>query len=155
MKHKSIVITNSTKQKIPERYFLFMFSQFLEFYAVQNKNIFVSLIIVGEKKIQSLNKEHRGINKPTDVLSFPIDITSTTLFKEVQKSSKEILLGDIYLCPRFIDKNINSYPIPLKSKTRAYQYLFLHSLLHLVGLDHHTDKEHASWEKIITTIWPF
>jgi probable rRNA maturation factor len=92
----------------------------------------VELSIISEEEITSLNKEYRGVEEATDVLSFP---TFQNL-GEIEKVPKEIdfLLGSILICP-----------------AKAYIYnesliqLTHHGLLHLLGFDHETDLD--SWNR--------
>jgi len=72
--------------------------------------------IVEEAVIHQLNLEHRRIDKPTDVLSFPVDGSGPTF------GPRE--LGDIVVCPPFCE-----------SVERA----IVHGALHLVEMDHETD----------------
>ncbi len=86
--------------------------------------------LVTREEIQALNKEHRGLDEATDVLSFP---TSTALSRLAAKETQdEVLLGTIIICP----EKAEIYKESLAE-------LVLHGLLHLYGFDHETDLE--SW----------
>ncbi len=76
----------------------------------------VDIKIVSKDEIQSLNKKYRHLNKPTDVLSFPL------FDKPPQKSDEMILLGDIVICPEMAADDI--------------LFLIKHSTLHLLGYHH-------------------
>ena len=76
----------------------------------------VAVAFVEEEEIQRLNHEHRDRDKPTDVLSFPVDGAGPTA------GPRE--LGDIVLCPPYCE-----------SVERA----IVHGALHLVGMDHEVD----------------
>jgi probable rRNA maturation factor len=71
---------------------------------------------VGAGEIAELNGEHRGIESPTDVLSFPIDATAPTA------GPRE--LGDVVICPEH---------------TEDLTEAVVHGVLHLCGMDHETD----------------
>lgn len=71
--------------------------------------------VVDEARIQELNREFRGKDKPTDVLSFPVD---------EEDGPGPVELGDVFLCP---DYCVN--------ETEAV----VHGILHLCGYDHETD----------------
>ena len=71
---------------------------------------------VGEEAIRALNAEHRGLDEPTDVLSFPIDETGPA------PGPRE--LGDVVICP-----------VHTEDLTEAV----VHGVLHLCGYDHETD----------------
>ncbi len=91
----------------------------------------VSISLVGDKKIQSLNEKWRGKRTPTDVLSFPIDSPG---------DPGPFLLGDIVVGARQALSDAREEGVPLDDKLRE---LILHSLLHLMGFDHETGPEDA------------
>jgi probable rRNA maturation factor len=72
--------------------------------------------LVGERRIRDLNREHRGIDAPTDVLSFPVD--------EAAPAAGPRELGDVVICPEH---------------TRDLVEAVVHGVLHLCGHDHETD----------------
>jgi len=72
--------------------------------------------IVGDSRIHELNREFRGKDKPTDVLSFPVD--------EDGPSAGPRELGDVVVCPEYCE-----------NVTEAV----VHGVLHLCGHDHETD----------------
>jgi probable rRNA maturation factor len=71
---------------------------------------------VGEDRIAELNREHRGVEGPTDVLSFPVD------GEDVAVGPRE--LGDVVICP---------------PRTADLREAIVHGVLHLTGMDHETD----------------
>lgn len=83
-----------------------------------NPHSAVNVEFTTAEKIRHLNKKYRKIDKPTDVLSFPI----WKNLEEIPKTGK-VLLGDIIICPSEGDGNL--------------QNLVEHSLKHLVGIHHH------------------
>ena len=74
--------------------------------------------IVGAARIQELNRDHRGKDKPTDVLSFPID--------ELGPAAGPRELGDVAICPELCDDMTLAETV-------------VHGVLHLCGHDHETD----------------
>ena len=97
--------------------------------------VFLSVFVVGEKKIEELNRKFRGQGKPTTVLSFPQDEPLKQHFP-----SGKIVLGDIFLCPSVIRKKFG--------QEKLY-WLFWHGLLHLLGLTHRQMEKYAPlWRKI-------
>ncbi len=84
----------------------------------------IELLIVDNKEIQKLNKEYRGINKPTDVLSFPLTDTP------------QAPLGSIVIS---IDKAKEAATEYGHTLDEEIALLFIHGLLHLLGYDHETD----------------
>ena len=86
-----------------------------------------SIIFVNEIEIQDINKEYRGINKVTDVISFALEDNSTMVNNDIR------VLGDIYICiPRMLEQAEN-YGHSVK---RELSFLTVHGLLHLLGYDH-------------------
>jgi probable rRNA maturation factor len=76
----------------------------------------LAIELVAPERIRALNREHRGIDEPTDVLSFPLDGAAVTV------GPREI--GDVVICPEH---------------TRDLQEAVVHGVLHLAGHDHETD----------------
>lgn len=85
----------------------------------------VELIICDAKTIHALNLEHRGIDKPTDVLSFPIE--------DFPHSPLGAIVINYELA---FEKAKELHHAPEEETT----LLFIHGLLHLLGFDHETDK---------------
>ncbi len=84
----------------------------------------IELIIVGNEEIKNINKEHRGIDKATDVLSFPIS------------HIEHMPLGSIIIS---IDKAIEVANNLKHSIDNEITLLFIHGILHLLGYNHETD----------------
>ena len=97
-------------------------------------NELIEDVAVTKDRIHSLNKKHRGIDRPTDVLSFPlIDYETETIPEE-----GKIYLGDIVLCPEKAAEQSEEYGHSIK---REIAFLTAHSMLHLLGYDHMTPEE--------------
>ncbi len=97
---------------------------------LQEAHIDVSIHTVGEKKIRTLNRTFRGIDKATDVLSFPID--------EPVHITEESDAGDIFLCPQYIQKQARRFDVPFLEEVAR---MLVHGILHLRGYDHVTKKQ--------------
>ena len=82
----------------------------------------LSLVFIGDTRSQKLNIEHRGKNKPTNILSFPLSDTDGEIFINLNLAYKE--------APTF-----------KRSKTNFIAFLFIHGLHHLKGLDHGSTME--------------
>lgn len=112
-----------------------------------NKPTLVNVIIVGNKKMQTLNYQYRHKNKPTDILSFSYD------YQNLAKIIKQNILGDIYISYQKILLQANKYH---HSVMREWCYLFAHGLLHLLGYDHQTKNDEKKMndlsEKIMSRI---
>eukprot|EP00055_Hartaetosiga_balthica_P009835 m.40313 g.40313 ORF g.40313 m.40313 type:complete len:198 (-) comp6917_c0_seq1:414-1007(-) len=110
---------------------------------VEKHDMSVSFVAIGE--MQELNNTFRGIDEPTDVLSFPFmddedDKLSTSLSESV------LDLGDVYICPEEVASRKN----PNTSMEDELKVIVVHGLLHLCGFDHkqdHEAKEMASMEE--------
>jgi probable rRNA maturation factor len=107
----------------------------LEAEGLDHENMEVSLTFVDAKEIQQLNSAYRGIDQVTDVLSFP-------QFESPSEIPKEgyILLGDVVIC---IDKALEQAETYGHSPERELLYLFVHSMFHLLGYDHHSEEEQS------------
>ena len=88
----------------------------------------VSVTFTDNAHIKEINREHRGIDAPTDVLSFP-------LFEE---SPTGIMLGDIVLSLERCAAQAEEFG---HSFRRECAFLTVHSTLHLLGYDHETGEE--------------
>ena len=99
----------------------------------------VSVSFAMKDEIKSMNKRYRGIDKVTDVLSFP----QFADLNEVPEEG-EILLGDVMLCIEVAMEQAREYG---HSQERELLYLFTHSILHLLGYDHMDDEEKAVMRK--------
>lgn len=91
----------------------------------------VSITFVDKDEIHQLNKEFRKVDRPTDVLSFPMD---TDFIVE----GVDAMLGDIVICMDVAKEQANDLG---HSLDREIMYLTCHSTLHLLGYDHMTDDE--------------
>lgn len=98
------------------------------------KNAIFSIIFVGEKEIQEINKNYRGINKVTDVISFAFEDTKNYQNNQIR------VLGEIYICIPRMEEQANSYG---HSKKRELSFLVVHGILHLLGYDHKTKEEES------------
>ena len=101
----------------------------------------ISLLFVDNEEIREINKETRGIDKATDVLSFPmLDYPKDKVFKEVYKDTKfneiyldgdELVLGDMVLSLERAKEQSIEYN---HSFNREVCYLVVHSILHLIRI---------------------
>lgn len=98
------------------------------------ENVEVSLSIVDKDEIHILNRDYRDVDRPTDVLSFPMDEEGFD-----QEGNPILLLGDIVICLDVAKDQAEDFGHCLE---REIMYLICHSTLHLLGYDHieETDK---------------
>lgn len=94
----------------------------------------IELLVVQNDEIQQLNKEHRKIDKATDVLSFPMDFDFPNM-----------PLGSIVISTDFVEEKSKEYG---HSFNEEFSLLFIHGILHLLGFDHEVDDgEHRAKEE--------
>ncbi|MSU55235.1 MAG: rRNA maturation RNase YbeY [Candidatus Taylorbacteria bacterium] len=84
---------------------------------VLGKEYELSLVFVNRSTIKKLNKEHRKIDKATDILSFPLSKSAGEIFINLEESKKEAIK---------FDREIENF----------ISFLFIHGLVHLEGFDH-------------------
>lgn len=114
----------------------------------------VSILITGNEEIHEINLEQRGIDRPTDVLSFPMTEYETPGdFEFLEEDgadcfdpdSGELLLGDIVISADKVLAQAEEYGHSVK---REYAFLLAHSILHLVGYDHMEEEEAKQMEAL-------
>lgn len=114
----------------------------------------VNVIFTDSDGIKEINKLHRGINSPTDVLSFPMcefeqigdfDSLEANPLDYFNQDSGELILGDIILN---IDRIVSQAEEFGHTKRREAAFLTAHSMLHLFGYDHMEDEERIIMEKL-------
>lgn len=90
----------------------------------------INVTFVDEKEINEINLEFRGIDSPTDVLSFPLGENG---IYDVNPESGAKMLGDVVIC---VHKAFEQAELYGHSPEREIAYLTVHSVLHLLGYDH-------------------
>ena len=103
----------------------------------QAENISVSLSFVDEEEIREMNSSFRDRDSVTDVLSFPM-YENTEDIKEELENDREVSLGDVVICSGRMISQAAEYG---HSQDRELVYLFVHSMLHLMGYDHMEDDD--------------
>ena len=113
----------------------------------------VNLVLTSDEEIRRINQQFRGIDAPTDVLSFPgIPFETPGNLQELTDNetahknpdSGNIMLGDIMICVPRVFSQAAAYGHSVK---REYAFLFAHSMLHLMGYDHMEPDEAQVMEK--------
>jgi probable rRNA maturation factor len=114
----------------------------------EQENMEISLSFVDLDTIEELNTNYRGVEAPTDVLSFP-------LIEDFDKVDfhEDVLLGDVVICMDKVRSQAEEFG---HSEARETVYLFVHSLCHLLGYDHIDDDDKAEMrsleEKVMSQI---
>lgn len=119
----------------------------------------VNVVLTDNEGIREVNREARGIDSPTDVLSFPnVDFESSGLFEIAEDceadyfdpDTGELILGDIMISIDKVKEQAENYGHGLR---REFAFLVAHSMLHLCGYDHMEESEakvmEAKQEKIL------
>lgn len=106
-------------------------------------NAEISITFVDDEQIKQINYEYRKIDKPTDVLSFPIlefDDDGNIINSEYDEDleSDYIVMGDIVISLERAQKQAHEFE---HSLIREVGFLTVHSMLHLLGYDHVNDEE--------------
>ena len=111
-------ITNKTRSTLPRVPFVNIKNTAL------GKDYSLSLVFIGEKKSKELNFSYRGKNKPTNILSFPLNKKS----------------GEIFITLSVVKKQLKKFDRKFEN---LVAFLFIHGLMHLKGLDHSSTMERA------------
>lgn len=111
-----------------------------------------NLLLTDDRGIHEINREQRGIDHPTDVLSFPMtEYENPGMFDFLEEADDcfhpetgELMLGDIVISGDKVFEQAENYG---HSALREFAFLVVHSLLHLTGFDHMQESEAAVMEK--------
>ena len=99
------------------------------------RNCELSVTLTDDERIHALNREYRGIDRPTDVLSFPMYSFSDG---DAPPEEGEFTLGDVVISVERAEAQAKEYG---HSTRREIAFLTVHSILHLLGWDHETSPE--------------
>ena len=105
------------------------------------RTIEISVVLTGDEQVRELNAKWRQKDKPTNVLSFPLaedaDLRAATV------AGPELLLGDIVVAQGVCENEAEAKGITLADHAT---HLLVHGTLHLLGYDHHDDREAEDME---------
>ena len=112
----------------------------------------VNLLLTMNDDIQEMNQNFRDIDRPTDVLSFPMvdyeEAGNFDFLEDVMEAfhpeSGELMLGDIVISKEKVISQAEEYGHSIE---REYAFLIAHSMLHLFGYDHMEDDERIAMEQ--------
>ncbi len=101
----------------------------------------LSLVLTDDAAIRVLNRDHRNLDKPTNVLSFPQD--------DPEAEAYGPLLGDIVVAHETVAREADEEGISFRDH---FLHMIVHGFLHLVGYDHMNDDEAEEMEGLETAI---
>lgn len=112
----------------------------------------VNLLLTMNNEIHEMNRQFREIDRPTDVLSFPmVDYEEPGEFDFLEEAMEyfnpetgELMLGDIVISKEKVIAQAEEYGHSIE---REYAFLIAHSMLHLFGYDHMEEEERAVMEQ--------
>jgi len=141
----------------PPRHLLQQWAQ-AAWQGAENEQPVLSLRIVSSAESQQLNHDYRGKNKPTNVLSFPMNISekisgnvSADMPAELLEamvedfSQTEMMLGDLAICADVVNSEANQQGKSLQSH---WAHMVIHGMLHLQGFDHIDDAQAEEMESL-------
>ncbi|UCU26787.1 rRNA maturation RNase YbeY [Mycoplasma anserisalpingitidis] len=137
-------IDNQTEFKIEFKKELIQIILNLAKYFNIEKHINVDLTIVNNEEIQKLNKEYRGKDYATDILSF--DFGNDGLYDTLPF----VHLGELVVSYEKVIAQANEFNHSVK---REFCYLFTHGLVHLMGYDHEEENERVEMNRIVDEIF--
>jgi len=102
----------------------------------------INVLITNNRQIRKINKEFRGIDKSTDVLSFPMQALNPGVFRQdpsmIDPETGLLPLGEIVLSAERVNKQAQKF---MQTRERETAYLTIHSVLHLLGYDHFGEED--------------
>ena len=117
--------------------------------------LYIGVSLVSEDEIKDINRDFRGIDKVTDVLSFPQFESTDEILAEIEgdEALVDIPLGDVVICLDQAERQSKEYGTSIR---REVTYLFVHSILHLLGYNHMEEEDKSLMreheEKIMTAL---
>jgi probable rRNA maturation factor len=103
-------------------------------------SVAVSLVVTDDAELRDLNRQYRGIDLPTDVLSFSQDDSGPGQERELFPTVESVArpLGDVIISGDRVREQARDYG---HTERRELAYLAVHGLLHLLGFDHETEDD--------------
>ncbi len=103
------------------------------------RDVDVYITLTNNEEIHKINLEYRNVDRPTDVLSFPMyEREEIPNLKEDTSDEIEVILGDIIVSIEKVKEQAEEYG---HSFERELAYLVTHGMLHLLGYDHMIEEE--------------
>lgn len=141
-------IKNFTCNKINQKYLNKVADKALEV-ARFKKPAEISLVITGGRRIRSLNKKYRNIDKITDVLSFGNEEKCGAV-RFVDPADSVVYIGEIFIC---YSRAVSQAKQEKHTVQKEITILLVHGILHLLGYDHKKEEEARIMKKKEEEIW--
>lgn len=104
-----------------------------------DSQLYISITLTNPENIHKINKEYRNVDKPTDVLSFPMFEKEEIDQKIAEKDFEhEDVLGDIVISIEQVQNQAKEYGHGFE---REFAYMIVHGFYHLMGYDHMIDED--------------
>ena len=145
MRNYEIVYKEIEEDKTWEDIVKKVFEQCFKEEGLQDSKLYITVTFTNPENIQNINKEYRNIDKPTDVLSFPM-FEKEELNQKIQKKdfSYQDILGDIIISISKVEEQAKEYG---HSFERELSYMLVHGFYHLMGYDHIEEKDKKEMRK--------
>ena len=125
----------SFKSLAPKKIILSYLSKITD--ALSLSNVEFSVSFITESSMRILNRDYRGIDDSTDILSFAAEDQDPSC-NFITPSRRKRQLGDILICPAVLSRNAIAFSVP---QAEELGRLLIHGVLHLSGLDHKTNDQ--------------
>ena len=131
-----------------------VFDKCFEEEGLQDSKLYITVTFTNSENIQKINQQHRNINRPTDVLSFPM-FQKEELDNKIQENEFQYqdILGDIVISIPKVEEQAKEYG---HSFERELSYMLVHGFYHLMGYDHMEEEDkkvmRTKEEKVLETL---
>lgn len=135
MEKAEINFLDIEENKEYEKHIKYIINECLKEECLEKKNLYINVVLTTPENIRQINKEQRGIDKETDVLSFPM--FEKNEIGQVPDEQFDIL-GDMVISIDRVTEQAKEYG---HSFERELSYMVVHSFYHLLGYDHMVEEE--------------
>lgn len=118
-----------------EQHIKYIINECLKEEKLEKKSLYINVVLTTPEQIRKINKEQRGIDKETDVLSFPM--FEKDEIGQVPDEQFDVL-GDMVISLDRVSKQAEEYGHSFK---RELSYMVVHSFYHLLGYDHMVEED--------------
>ena len=136
-----IVYKNIAENVVNEELIEIVLQKCFEVECINPTSFYICVTLTDPKTIQEINKQYRNINKPTDVLSFPMfekEELNEILENAIFNTQIQEVLGDIIISISKVEEQAKEYG---HSFERELAYMIVHGFYHIRGYDHMVQKE--------------